>query len=142
MSRVRTIPKTKGKKKKKRKRIIESDNQSENDEEYELKIDQLQEVHNRLMCEMFNVNKQEDLGNSMGENNVEMKDKGEVQEAAESTEITIPQITQPQEEMVPIQKIKKVSRLYLVDRDLPRSIIDRLLTVLIREYVFSSNVLF
>jgi len=115
MSRVRTIPKAKGKKKKKRKRIIESDNQSENDEEYELKIDehQLQEVHNDvLMCEMFNVNKQEDLGNSMGENNFGMKDKEELPEAA-STEIAIPQITQPQEEMVPIQKIKKVSRLYL-----------------------------
>jgi len=62
---------------------------------------------------MLNVNKQEDLGNSMGENNVGMKVEGELQEAA-SAEIVIPQITQPtQEEIVPIQKIKKVSRLYL-----------------------------
>lgn len=115
--RVRTVPKTKGKKKKKRKRIIESDNQSENDEEYELKMDghQLQDVntdtHNQL-TEMLSVNKQENLENSTGENNIEMKDEGRLQEAA-STGIAIAQVTLLQEEVVPMQKIKKVSTLQL-----------------------------
>lgn len=110
-SRVRTVPKTKGKKKKKRKRIIESDNQSENDEEYELKMDghQLQDVntdtHNQL-TEMLSVNKQENLENSTGENNIEMKDEGRLQEAASTG---IEQVTLPQEEVVSMQKIKKVS---------------------------------
>lgn len=116
-SRVRTVPKTKGKKKKKRKRIIESDNQSENDEEYELKMDghQLQDVntdtHNQL-TEILSVNKQENLENSTGENNIEMKDEERLQEVA-STGIAIAQVTLPQEEVVPMQKIKKVSTLQL-----------------------------
>lgn len=105
-SRVKTVPKMKGKKKKKRKRIIESDNQSENDEEDEPKIEEqcetnLQDVDTTVLNEMLDVNKQQSF-----ENNVEMKEEG-LQEA--TSEVPhIPQIPQPQE-IVPIQKIKKVS---------------------------------
>lgn len=115
-SRIRTVPKTKGKKKKKRKRIIESDNQSENDgEEDEPKIQEqcehsLQDVDTTGLNEMLDVNKKESFENNMDdENNVEMKDNT-LQEAA--SEIPqIPQIPQVQE-MVPIQKIKKVNIFY------------------------------
>lgn len=63
-------------------------------------------MQNRI-SEMLNLNKEENLGNSTDENNTEIKDEEELQEAA-SMEMTIPQISQPQEEVVPIQKIKKV----------------------------------
>lgn len=107
MSRVRTAPKTKGKKKKKRKRIIESDNQSENDEE--VKVEEqcepnLQAVNTTELNEMLDINKQENFENNTGENNVEIKDD-RLQEAV--SEVPIPQVTQP-EDMVPNQKIKKV----------------------------------
>lgn len=60
---------------------------------------------------MLNVRKQEPLENSTGiENNVEVKDEGELREAV-SAEVAIPQVVQPQEEdAVPTQKIKKVSK--------------------------------
>lgn len=110
-SRVRTVPKTKGKKKKKRKRIIESDNQSENDEEDEPKVEEqcepnLPDVDTTGTNETLNVNKQENFENIMSENNVEIKDEG-LQEAT-SEVAHVPQVPEPQER-VPIQKIKKVS---------------------------------
>ncbi|XP_011152130.1 uncharacterized protein LOC105190847 isoform X2 [Harpegnathos saltator] len=108
-SRVRAVPKPKGKKKKKRKRIIESDNQSENDEEDEPKIEEqcepnLPDVDTTGLNEMLDVNKQEDFENNMGENNVEMKEE-ELPEAI--SEIPhVPQIPQLQE-IASIPKIKK-----------------------------------
>lgn len=109
-SRIRTVPKTKGKKKKKRKRIIESDNQSENDEEEEMKIEEqcepnVQHVDTTGLNEMLSVDKQDNFENNMSENNIEMKDD-RLQEIASETRI--PQIPQTQEIMA-IQKIKKVS---------------------------------
>lgn len=55
---------------------------------------------------MLDVNKQENFETAPGEDNVEIKDE-RLQEAAAS-DIPIPQIQQPSE-IVPIQKIKKVS---------------------------------
>lgn len=115
-SRVRPIPKTKAKKKKKRKRIIESDNQSENDEEDEPKVEEqcepnLQDVNTTGINEMLDVNKQENFDNmdenNMSKNNVEMKDEG-LQEASSEVVAHVTQVPGPQE-MVPIQKIKKVN---------------------------------
>lgn len=110
-SRIRTVPKPKGKKKKKRKRIIESDNQSENDEEDEPKIEEqcepnLPDVGTTGLNEMLDVNKEENFENNTGENNVEMKDEGLQKEISEVPSIL--QVPQPQE-IVPVQKIKKVS---------------------------------
>ncbi|XP_067206462.1 microtubule-associated protein futsch [Linepithema humile] len=108
-SRVRTMPKTKGKKKKKRKRIIESDNQSENDEEDEPKIEEqcepnLQGVDTSGLNETLDVDKQENFENNTTENNVEVKDE-RLPEVA--SEVPIPQIPQQPQELLPIQKIKK-----------------------------------
>lgn len=110
-SRIRTIPKPKGKKKKKRKRIIESDNQSENDEEDEPKVEEqcepnLPDVDTTGLNEMLDVNKEENFENNTGENNVEMKDEELQKEVSEVPSIL--QVPQPQE-IVPVQKIKKVS---------------------------------
>lgn len=110
------MPKTKGKKKKKRKRIIESDNQSENDEEDEPKIEEqceqsnLQSVDTTGLNEMLDVDKQENFENNTAENNVEMKDDTlpEV-----TSEIPIPPIPQQPQELLPIQKTKKVNLLHL-----------------------------
>lgn len=109
-SRIRAIPKTKGKKKKKRKRIIESDNQSENDEEDEPKIEEqcgpsLQDIDSTGLNEMMDI-KQDSFENNMSENNVEMKD-----DRFQETVPGVPQISQiPQpQEMVQTQKIKKVN---------------------------------
>ncbi|XP_070160497.1 microtubule-associated protein futsch [Polyergus mexicanus] len=107
-SRIRTVPKTKGKKRKKRKRIIESDNQSENDEEDEPKIEEqcepnLQDVDTSGLTEVMDINKQENFENNTSESNVKMKDV-KLQEVA--SDDPIPQISQPPE-IVPIQKIKK-----------------------------------
>lgn len=104
-SRIRAVPKPKGKKKKKRKRIIESDNQSENDEEDEPKVEEQCEpnLQNVDTTKMLDVNKQEDFENNMSENNVEMKDEG-LQEATSG----VAQVPEPQE-IVPVQKTKKVS---------------------------------
>lgn len=106
------MPKTKGKKRKKRKRIIESDNQSDNDEEDEPKIEEqckppnLQDVDTELN-EMMDISKEENFENNTSENNeVEMKVDTELQEVVSG--VPVPQISQPSE-VVPIQKIKKVS---------------------------------
>jgi len=109
-SRVRTVSKTKGKRKKKRKRIIESDNQSENDEVDEPKIEEhcesnLQEF-NTTLNEILDVNKQETFETSLGEDNVEIK-SDRLQEAA-TIASDVP-ISQQPSEIVPIQKIKKVN---------------------------------
>lgn len=55
---------------------------------------------------MLEVNKQENFEIASGEDNIEIKDE-RLQEAAAS-DVPIPQIQQPAE-IVPIQKIKKVS---------------------------------
>lgn len=107
------MPKTKGKKKKKRKRIIESDNQSENDEEDEPKIEEqcepsLQGVDTTGLNEMLDIDKQENFENNTAENNVEIKDE-RLPEVA--SEVPIPQIPQQPQELLPVQKIKKVSLL-------------------------------
>lgn len=110
------MPKTKGKKKKKRKRIIESDNQSENDEEDEPKIEEqceppsLQDVDTTGLNEMLDIDKQENFENNTTENNVEIKDE-RLPEV--TSEVPIPQIPQQPQELLPIQKIKKVNLLRL-----------------------------
>lgn len=68
----------------------------------------MQDVDTTEVNEMIDVNKQENFENNTDENNVEMKDD-KLQEVA--TNVPIPQISQPAE-IVPIQKIKKVSTFY------------------------------
>lgn len=53
----------------------------------------------------MDINKEENFENDTGENNIEMKDI-KLQEV--TSDVPIPQISQPPE-IVPIQKIKKVS---------------------------------
>lgn len=65
----------------------------------------MQNVDTTGLTEVMDINKQENFENNTSENNVEMKDI-KLQEVA--SDVPIPQISQPPE-IVPIQKIKKVS---------------------------------